>query len=323
MLVLILDGKTALSGAAEGIRLCLNTLVPSLFPFFILSVLLTGALSGQAVPFLRPIAKACGIPRGAESLLAIGLLGGYPVGAQNVALLYRAGQLSHDQAARMITFCNNAGPAFIFGILGAMFSDWRIPWLLWVIHILSALIVGLSLPPCPESKPAAPLNREICLTDALEQAVRVMALVCGWVILMRLVLSFLERWFLWLLPLPAQIAVCGILELSNGCVRLGELSSEGVRFIIASGLLSLGGICVTLQTASVTSGISMGLYFPGKLLGCCTSILLSCLVQPIFFPSQRIICCLPAAIAAIIGIICVISFRFSEIKGRISSPVGV
>ena len=36
MLVLILDGKTALEGARQGIELCLRTVVPSLFPFFLL-----------------------------------------------------------------------------------------------------------------------------------------------------------------------------------------------------------------------------------------------------------------------------------------------
>ena len=33
MLVLILDAKTALAGAKEGIQLCLYTVIPSLFPF--------------------------------------------------------------------------------------------------------------------------------------------------------------------------------------------------------------------------------------------------------------------------------------------------
>lgn len=323
MLLLILDGKTALKGAAEGINLCLNTLIPSLFPFFILSILLTGALSGQPVPILKPIANACRIPKGAESLLAIGLLGGYPVGAQNVALLYRAGQLSAGQATRMITFCNNAGPAFIFGILVSMFSEWWIPWLLWAIHILSALIVGILLPPDPDSRPAVPFRREIRLHDALEASVKVMALVCGWVILMRLVLAYLEHWILWLLPLSLQITICGILELANGCVRLGEISSEGLRFMIASGLLSLGGVCVTLQTASVANGISMKLYFPGKLLGCCISILSSAFVQSVCFPSQMRFNSVPALICAIIGTLCIVSFLFSKKRGGISQLVGV
>ena len=140
MLVLILDSRTALAGASEGISICLNTLIPSLFPFILLSILLAGSLSGQEIPILRPATKHCRIPKGTESLLAIGFLGGYPVGAQNVALLHRAGQLSDQQATRMITICNNAGPAFIFGILGSMFSSCAVPWLLWMIPMCRSRI---------------------------------------------------------------------------------------------------------------------------------------------------------------------------------------
>lgn len=323
MLVLILDGRTAISGAVDGINLCLTTLVPSLFPFFLLSILLTGALSGQAIPLLRPVAAACRIPRGTESLLAIGLLGGYPVGAQNVAVLHRSGRLSRRQAARMIAICNNAGPAFIFGVLGSMFSGRLVPWLLWIVHIVSALAVGLLLPAAEEQLPSQPPAKQLHITDALEQSVKVMALVCGWVILMRIVLAFLERWFLWLLPDAAQVATAGILELSNGCVRLAQIESEGLRFILAGGMLSLGGICVTLQTASVTDGIGMGYYFPGKILQCCISVLLCCILQPIFPESQRCFVFFPAVCAAAVVLICSYILRNLKNSSGIPSVLGV
>lgn len=323
MLVLILDGKTALSGASEGIRICLNTLIPSLFPFFLLSILLTGALCGQDIPFLNPLVRLCRIPKGTQSLLAIGLVGGYPVGAQNVALAYRAGQLSACQAARMITFCNNAGPAFIFGILGSMFSFRAAPWLLWLIHIAAALLVGMVLPGEENCTAAAPIQRRIPITDALAQAVRTMGLVCGWVVLMRMILAFWERWFLWMLPLPVQITISGILELANGCVRLCEIGYEGLRFILASAFLSLGGICVWLQTASVTEGISMKLYFPGKLLQCAISTLLSCLMQFLIPAPFRYNCSgiLAVSVAVLVG--CVIGLQYSKKSSGIPSAVGV
>ena len=48
MLALILDGRTAIDGARQGIELCLRTVIPSLFPFFVLSILLTSSLLGMA-----------------------------------------------------------------------------------------------------------------------------------------------------------------------------------------------------------------------------------------------------------------------------------
>lgn len=290
MLALILDTRTAFEGAKNGIVLCLSTLIPSLFPFFLLSVFLTSSLSGQAIPALRSIANACKIPVGAESLFPISLLGGYPVGAQNISILYRQGHLSRMQSMRMLAFCNNAGPAFIFGILGSMFSSRLMPWILWLIHILSALLVGLLLPgSVQKNEVRIPIHR-IRITDTLLQSIRSMALVCSWVILIRIILSFAERWFLWIFPYPVQVLFAGVLELSNGCIKLAELESEGLRFIFAAGFLAFGGICVTLQTLCVADGIPMKLYFPGKILQSSISILLACLFQFIFPDDLRFRC---------------------------------
>ena len=323
MLILILDGKTALAGAADGISICLNTLIPSLFPFFILSVLLTGALSGQDIPVLHPVAKLCHIPKGAESLLAIGMLGGYPVGAQNVSLAHRAGQLTDHQAARMIAFCNNAGPSFIFGILGYMFSSPITPWLLWGIHMTSALLVGMVLPDVPEDRSVTPLTKTIHLTDALAQSVRTMGLVCGWVVLLRMMLSFLQRWFLWMLPLPAEISISGILELANGCLQLSRLDCEGLRFILASAFLSLGGICITLQTASVADHIPMHFYFPGKFLQCAISILLSCFAQYVFPIPLRYSWGTIAAVSSVVLVGILLSLRYSQKSSSIPATIDV
>ena len=41
MLILILDGRCALYGAAEGLELCIRTVIPSLFPFFFFSTNVT------------------------------------------------------------------------------------------------------------------------------------------------------------------------------------------------------------------------------------------------------------------------------------------
>ena len=101
MLVLILDSPTALSGAKNGIEICLQSVIPSLFPFFVLSILLTSGLTGQRSPIIRPLSFFTGIPQGSESIFLTGLLGGYPVGAQAVGSAYRMGVLTDTEAARM------------------------------------------------------------------------------------------------------------------------------------------------------------------------------------------------------------------------------
>ena len=292
MLALILDSRTALAGAAEGIDLCIRTVIPALFPFFLLSVILTGSAFGLELPLLRPIGKLCSIPRGAESILLTGLLGGYPVGAQCVSQAYAAGQLRKEDAERMLGFCSNAGPAFLFGMTGQLFQNKAVPFLLWGIHIASALITGTILPgrstgnalPAPARKPQA--------GQALTKSIKITASVCGWVVIFRIVIAFARRWFLWLFPVTVQVIFTGILELTNGYLELIAVENESLRFILASCFLSFGGLCVGLQTVSVTAdaGLSLRHYFPGKLTQTAVSASLSAITAGFLFHSPAPCC---------------------------------
>ena len=275
MLILILDGKTALSGAREGIDLCLKTVVPSLFPFFLLSSLFTNAFAGRKLSLLRPLGALCGVPEGGESLLITGFLGGYPVGAQSVAGVYRAGQLSKADAERMLAFCNNAGPAFLFGMAAALFPRKSAAFLLWFIHILSAVFAAVLIPRQQSGAVTLSRGNGITLSGAMGTAIQVMASVCGWVVLFRVLIAFLNRWVLWLLPLPVQVGITGLLELTNGCCALASVSDDALRFVMCSGMLAAGGVCVTMQTVSVTDGLNLRFYFLGKLLQVLFSLILA------------------------------------------------
>lgn len=281
MLILILDSKTAIMGAGEGLSLCLKTVIPSLFPFFVLSGLLTSTLASIKIPFLRPIAGLTGIPEGAESILITGILGGYPVGAGCIGAAYRRNQLTQPDAERMMAFCSNAGPAFLFGIAPNLFPSNWMAWAVWGIHILSAVAVGVLLPGGSTERSPVSASTPISLPQALNRAVQSMASVCGWVVMFRIVLAFLSRWIFWLLPEWLIAAISGILELTNGCIRLTEVGNIGLRFLLFSGMLAFGGLCVGMQTVSVSDGVSLRLYFPGKILQTLISLWLSLCLQPL------------------------------------------
>lgn len=279
MLVLILDAKNALAGASTGIRLCLNSVIPSLFPFFVLSALLTASLGELRPKLLTPLCRLAGIPDGGEGLLAVALLGGYPVGADNVARLYRSGQLQKEEAQRLLMFCSNAGPAFLFGVVAAQFSSLRTVWGLWGILCLSSLTVALLTKGTARGE-IRPEGTPLTVQAALAQSISVMARVCGWVVLFRILWECLLRR---LFPDPQlQCIAGGLLELTAGCCSLDSITDEGLRFVIAAGLLSFGGVCVCLQTAAVTGTLGIAAYLRGKLLQCAISLTLAAFaVRPV------------------------------------------
>lgn len=283
MIVLILDSKTAIAGAQEGVTLCIRTVIPALFPFLILSGTLTASLPGSRVPLLRPIGKLFRIPPNCDTLLAVGFLGGYPVGAQNLALAVGRGEVSRETARRMVAFCNNAGPAFLFGIISPMFSSPSTAWFLWLIHIVSALLVSFVIPPEPSDEAVKCTGSPMTLSRTLQQSIRVMSMICGWVILFRTVLRFSDRWFLWAVPVAVRVLLSGMLELTNGCVLLSQIENEGLRFVICATLLGFGGICVTMQTVSIAGNYSLSSYFPGKALQTVLSFFLAAIGQNFLF----------------------------------------
>ena len=283
MILVILDSKTALVGAKEGVSLCIATVLPSLLPFFFLSNLINSRLLGYRLTPLRPLFRLCGIPQGAESIMMLGFMGGYPVGAQAISQAYRTGSISKGSANRMLGFCSNAGPAFIFGMLAGSFSSPVTPWLIWGIHILSALLTGTLLPGKKQERCTLQNKTPASVPAALEQSIRAIGKVCGWVILFKVILTFLDRWFLWMLPKEMHVLLAGFIELSNGCIQITSIEKEHIRFIICSCMLSFGGLCVSMQTAGVTESLGTGMYYPGKILQTMFSLLLAITVGSVLF----------------------------------------
>jgi len=304
LLLLILDAKTGLKGANEGITLCLYTVVPALFPFFVLSALLTSSLTGGKNRLFGLLGKLCRIPEGSEILLATGLLGGYPVGAKSVAQAWEKGWLSQEDARRMLGFCSNAGPAFLFGMIAPAFGNLKIAWCLWAVHIASALLTGFLLPGGSCHEISAANRKSVTLPEALEQSVRVTALICGWVVLFRVILAFFGKWFFLVLPAGINTLLCGLLELTNGCCQLPDIADPFRRFLICSVVLAFGGVCVWMQTVSAVRDLGLGMYLPGKALQAVISLLMACITGAFLYPGENVTVMTvssAAALAVVVG----------------------
>lgn len=274
VLILVLDSRTALAGAQEGIALCLNTVIPSLFPLLAISIWSTNALQASCLHLVKPLRVLCKAPAGTEPILLSGFLSGYPVGAKCISLAYQNGQLSRKNAEAMLAFSSNAGPAFIFGLAAPLFHHWAAGWFLWITQILSAALTARIIH--PDEKAAVLSQQTSCsFSQAIQEAGSTLALICGWIILFRILLSFTDRWFLWFFPESVRILLTGALELTNGCLSLPVVENDSLRFILCSVFLAFGGLCVTLQTSSVLNGLSIKTYLVGKSLQLIFSLLIS------------------------------------------------
>lgn len=280
-LAFILDARTAQLGAAEGIKLCIQAAIPSLFPFFFLSNLTLCALSGENFRLLSKLP----IPKG---ILLPAFLGGYPMGSSAAAALYRDKKLTKAQAEKLL-FYNQPGPAFLFGLVSKAFPKVRTVLMLWSIILFSTVLTAVIIHPAPV--PDIPAKSRISLQSAMQSSLQAMGKVCGWILLFRVLIEYLKKWVYPYFPTLVQIILTGVLELTNGCLSLTAVENEAIRFILCAGMLSFGGVCVTMQTVSVSSPLSIRPYLKAKLLQTVLAVLLSCAVFYSFFRLPIIILC--------------------------------
>ena len=145
---LVVFSSSNLTATKNGLTLWATCVVPSLFPFFVITNLLSHAKVVSVIgklldKFMRPLFNVPGIGGFA---FVMGLISGYPVGAKIVADFREKGLVTQDEGERLLAFTNNSGPLFILSSVGiALFGDTKTGLLLLGTHILACITVGIIL----------------------------------------------------------------------------------------------------------------------------------------------------------------------------------
>ena len=262
--------QAAAAGFASGTALCLQSVLPALFPFFVVCELLTTAPPPRFL--LRPLQKVLGF-QSAEAARAVVLswVGGYAVCARLAGQLYGAGRISRRDAALLQVLGCCSGPGFVVGCVGGLLLDnVRLGVLLYAAQIGAnlgagcALFVAVSVGAVGEnlsmtqnvSDNGKALSPSRCggsplaeggkgLPAAISSAVMSSLSVCGCVVFFRVAGAVLRA----VLPLPA--AVVGMaLEVSAGCADWAALG----------GRAALYGCCACLSVLGVSVWAQMQLF---------------------------------------------------------------
>ena len=306
-LALILWPEQAMEAMRDGIALCGNVILPSLFPFFVLSSLVVELGMSQYLgrllePVMAPLFRVNG---SCATALALGFVGGYPVGARTAIQIYENGQCSRTEAERMLAFCNNSGPAFILGVVGAgVFGSGTVGLLLYLTHLLASLLVGILFrfykpqegPQTRRSRgpqfQAASFPKAFTqsIVGAMQSTLNICAFILFFTVFLRIlahagILKLLGGLLSALLaPLGmdqtwAERLLTGLVEVSSGVSSLTEGAMSG-RLSMAAFMLGWAGVSVHCQVLAFLgdSGLSVRTYVAGKLLHGALSALLANLI---------------------------------------------
>lgn len=294
---LALCSAQVIESCRYAVELCLSLILPSLFPFFVLSVLLNRlGLPGYLGRLLTPMAsRVYGVTGAGASALLIGLTGGYPLGAAYIADMERSGAITAKEGERLLAFCNNSGPAFIIGAVGAgAFGSGKAGLLLYLCHVLSALLTGLFFRQKDYCREIPPLQLDSvyisqALPEAVKQAMGALLNVCGFVMCFTVLVGLLDAGGAFSLVcghlsaafgLELQFthaALTGVLELGSAAGALRGLTPTPLNMALAAGILGWGGLSVHFQTLAVLAGskIKGALHFAGRLISASIGMVLA------------------------------------------------
>lgn len=147
-MVLIIFSKQARQGAADGLTLAENTIIPSLAPLLIIFLLImkTGAKDLLARAFGFISVHVFNLPQITFPAIFFGLIGGYPMGALLTNELLKSGDIDEKQARRLLRFNFCGGCGFIITAVGTtVLNNTKAGAVLFLSNVISSVIIGFAL----------------------------------------------------------------------------------------------------------------------------------------------------------------------------------
>lgn len=239
--------------ALEGMKLCLNVIVPTLLPILILT---NTIIKSSSRVFLEavfsPLARLLRLPKCACCALILGLIGGYPTGAILTNELFNLHLIDNQTAKRLLrcSFCG--GVAFIITAVGTIhLNSTKTGIIIYTVNVLSSIIIcvadGIIHPNTNRSTQEYSIgSQSFCnaLINSIECSTKSVAVMCGCIVFFSAICGLVS------IPPFAM----PLIEITNGIFKFnGSISLPYLCFF-----LSFGGLCIHLQILNVIKSTGIG-----------------------------------------------------------------
>lgn len=255
--ILTIFPQKAAAGAYIGIVNCLEIIIPSLFPFMVITIFLTESGYYEKIFYIPSLllSKITGVNRQFCSLFFIGMIGGYQSAAKSVSLLCKKNAISPQNASTLLCFCTNAGPAFLISAVGAgMFLSSSLGAILFVSSLLSSFTLMFFYAPKIKntSAPIALKNKSmsICFVNSVKESCKTTSVMCAFIVLFSVVIYLIADFTKELYPIKCLIF--GLLEVTSG-VAAASIEISLLSAIAASAICGFGGLCIIFQITAICS----------------------------------------------------------------------
>lgn len=298
LLLILRNTAIAIEYMSRGLSLCAKTVIPSLFPFMVISELI---VSGNVAARLFnkpsiPLQKLLHLSSDGACAFLLGILCGFPIGARCAVQSYRLGRISREECERILCFSSTPSSAFLITAVGeSLWGNRKFGIALYLASILSSLVIGMFIARFPKKAPqASPIFHGEPLTsprisssklfcDAILSATKSILLVCAYVLFFSaLVGTFHFMPGVQKLPTAAKAFLFCLFELSSGVGAATALSVPMQAALLCAFAVGWSGISVHCQLLSICESerLSLKPYVIAKL---CQSMILPLILAAILF----------------------------------------
>lgn len=247
LIIFSLDIK---QGVINGLILCGNVIIPSIFPFAVLSAFLINSglifeLSGPINKFTKKIFKMNG---NEFCIFILSLLGGYPIGTTLINHSIDNKIMLENRANKFYLFCFGAGPSFIIIAVGeGIFNSKKLGLFILLSQTIASLIISLLMLRKKEIKTYnnTPKNNKKfsdTFVDATYQSSISMFKICSFVILFSAIINVFNN----------NIFSSNIVDIMSLLLEItnGVFNAHKNIYLICF-LIGFGGVCTHMQTYSI------------------------------------------------------------------------
>lgn len=241
----------ASEGIRYGIRLCLEKLIPALFPFMILSSFLirSRVYKALALPFGKLTSKLFRLPDKAIPVILMSLIGGYPIGAIMTKALYEKNEITYDDAKQLMAFSSNPSISFCIGFIGStLYKSIGAGLLVYLSSVIPSLFIGILYGRLKKAVPLTALNKHeetkvslsSAFTEAISESTAAITAICVTVTVFSCILELTE----------AFTSNTYILSVASFFLEVTNFTEKNFRLLsvyIISASASFGGFCTHFQ----------------------------------------------------------------------------
>ena len=280
-ILLLADIQLVRGYVSDSLSLCVRAVIPSLFPFAVMTELIFFDGRGIVFPrfFRRAVREIFGVAENLSSAFVTGMITGFPMGAAAISRVYESGGCTKSEAEYAAAISGMPSPAFILGAVGAsVFSSLHAGLFLMFIQFLSVIPVSIlmrltvakrtsSEEVTVEKRQAPPFSLSV-ISRGIKNAGLNLLTVCSCVVFFTAVSGYIMN--------KVGIAsdgngvisalLSGTFELTAGVSRLG--GTHILRALpCAAALIGFGGLSVLCQISSVCekSGLSVLPFFISRI----------------------------------------------------------